>query len=57
MKDYLITCTMGSLEGGGNTTSMVQHWEANNEDHARSLFKDDRENQMYGRRIINVREG
>jgi hypothetical protein len=57
MKDFIITCTMGSLEGGGNNTPMVQHWPEDSREKAIQAFKNDRENQMYGRRILFVREG
>ena len=57
LKKFEITCNEGSLEGAGNIQREIKIIEwALDEQHARKIFMNNRANQMYGRRIKNVRQ-
>jgi len=56
MKEYKITFTCGSLSGGGDNTRITRTSFAENEDHVKRQFYQREENQMYGRKIIDIEE-
>jgi hypothetical protein len=57
MATYQIICNEGSLEGGGRgQREMKIEIIASSLDEARTKFKENMENKIYGRKILEIKE-